>query len=111
MSEEFGTSQTQEGQAAQPAPTESSQTSNPQADAKKFGGSDIAATIVSVVLVLLFGLLGALICYGGYWAVRAVIKSKMSVAAKVILSIILIIAFIVLMVVFIFASAALQAEM
>ncbi len=107
MSEEFGTSQTQD---VQPAPTESSQASNPQADAKKFGGTDIAATIVSIVLVLLFGLVGALICYGGYWLVRAVIKSKMPVAAKVILSIVLIIVFIVLLIVFIFAGAALQEQ-
>ena len=31
---------------------------------KKMNGADITATVVSVVLVFLFGLIGALICYG-----------------------------------------------
>ncbi len=111
MSEEFGTSQAQDDQAVQPAPTESSQTSTPQADAKKLGGSDLAATAISIVLVKLLGLIGALICYGGYWAVRALSKSKLSVAAKVILSIVLSITFFVLMVVYIYAAALLRAQM
>ena len=36
---------------------------------KKMNGADVTATVVSVVLIFLFGVLGALICYGGYWLV------------------------------------------
>ena len=77
---------------------------------KKMGGSDWVATILAVVLVRLVGVVGALICFGGYWAVRAIVKSKMAVGAKVILSILVGLAFVILFIVFIIFSAYLSAS-
>lgn len=68
---------------------------------KKISGGDIAATIVSVALIRIFGIIGALICYGGYWAVRGIAKSKMPLAARIILGIVVGIVFLVLLVLFI----------
>lgn len=77
---------------------------------KKMGGSTIAATIVSVVVFFLFGIIGGLICYGGYWAVYAIAKSKMPLAAKIILGIIVGLVFVVLLFIFIVFAAALRAS-
>lgn len=107
MSEEFETQQPQDNTYQDPiASTEG----KPE---KKKGSTaaNVTATVVSVVVFYLFGLVGGLICYGGYWAVRAVIMSKMSVAAKVILSIILVFVFLALMVAFILFVAAAQANL
>jgi len=79
---------------------------------KKVGGSTIAATIISIVLIRLFGLIGGLICYGGYWAIYAIAKkTKLPLAAKIIISILLGIVFLLLLFVFILFSAMLQASM
>ncbi len=76
---------------------------------KKSSVADIVATVGAFALVYLFGLIGALICYGAYWAVRAVVKSRMNMAVKVILSIVIILAALVLMAIFIMFAASLQA--
>lgn len=78
---------------------------------KKMNGADITATVVSVVLVFLFGLIGALICYGGYWIVRTIAKSKMPLTARVILGTIVAIVFIALLVGFILFSAGIRANL
>ncbi len=75
----------------------------------KFSGADVAATVGAVVIFRLFGLLGGLLCYAGYWAVRAVIKSKMATAVKVILSIVLILVFLVLLFVYVLFAASITA--
>lgn len=79
--------------------------------AKKKGdtGSVIASTVAAVVIWRLFGILGALICYGGFWAVRAVIKSKMSTALKVILSVLIVLGFLILLFLYILVTASLMA--
>lgn len=77
---------------------------------KKMRGGDWVATIVAIVLVRLVGLIGALICFGGYWVVRAIAKSKMSVGLKVVLSILVAVAFLILLIVFILFSAYLSAS-
>lgn len=82
-------------------------TTNGKPEKKKAGGSTIAATIVSVVVVYLFGLIGGLICYGGYWAVFGIAKSKLPTAARVILCLIVALVFIVLLLAFILLSSAL----
>lgn len=83
---------------------------NGQPAKKKVGGSTIAATIVSVVVFILFGLIGGLICFGGYAAVNAIAKSKMPLAARIILSIIVGIFFLVLLIAFILFSGFVQAN-
>lgn len=75
---------------------------------KKMGKADIAATIVAFLLVKLFGFLGALICYGGYWAVRSIAKSRMPLVARIILGIVVAVAFIVLLVVLILLVSAMN---
>lgn len=79
--------------------------------AKKKGdtGYAIGSTVAAVVLWRLFGILGALICYGGFWAVRAIIKSKMSTALKVILSVLIVLGCLVLLVLYILVAASLTA--
>ena len=105
MSEEFNTQQSQDNTYQDPiASTEG----KPK---KKSTAADVVATVVAVGVFYLFGLVGGLICYGGYWAVRAVIKSKMSVAAKLILSVVLVFVFLALMVAFILFVAAAQANL
>lgn len=101
----------EENNGVQQTPTDGYQdplmTENGKPAKKKMGGSTIAATIVSVVVFYFFGLLGGLICYGGYWLVYAIIRSKMPVAAKVILSVVVVLVFLVLLVLFILFAAAL----
>lgn len=86
-------------------------TTEGEPEKKKMGGSTIAATIISIALIKLVGLIGALICYGGYWAVRAIAKSKMSLGARIALGILVGVAFLVLLVVFILFSAVLVSGM
>ena len=86
------------------------QNAGKEPEKKKMGGSDWVATILAVVLVRLVGVVGALICFGGYWAVRAIVKSKMAVGAKVVLGILVGLAFVLLMIVFIIFSAYLSAS-
>lgn len=73
---------------------------------KKWGKGDVVATIVAFLLVKLFGLLGALICYGGYWAVRGIAKSRLPLAARIILGIVVAVAFVVLLFVLIILASA-----
>lgn len=87
-----------------------SQAADAKPEKKKMGGSDWVATIVTIVLVRLVGVVGALICFGGYWAVRAIVKSKMSTGMKVLLGVLVGLAFIVLFVVFIFFAAYISAS-
>ena len=79
--------------------------------AKKKGdtGYAIGSTVAAVALWKLLGLIGALICYGGFWAVRAIIKSKMSTALKVILSVLIVLGCLVLLVLYILVAASLTA--
>ncbi|MBQ2801951.1 MAG: hypothetical protein IJF03_11275 [Lachnospiraceae bacterium] len=86
-------------------------TQNGETPKKKMGKGDIAATIVSIALIKLFGIIGALICYGGYWAVRAIAKSRMPLAARIILGIVVALVFVVLLVLFILFSIGVQAGM
>lgn len=82
-----------------------------QPEKKKGGtGSLIGSTVAAVLVWRLFGLVGGLICYGGFWGVRAVIKSKLPVAAKVVLSILLILGLVILMFVYILFLASLELE-
>ena len=78
---------------------------------KKKGGSGVWSIVGTVVMWRLFGLIGGLICLGGFAVVSAIIKSKMSTAAKVILSVITVLGFLVLLFVFILLSAELTANM
>ena len=72
-------------------------------------GSAIGSTVAAVLVWQLFGLAGALICFGGFWAVRAVIKSRMSTALKVILSVLIVLGGLLLMFLYILAVAAISA--
>lgn len=105
MSEEFETQQPQDNTYQDPiASTEG------KPKKKASSAADVAATAVSAGVFFLFGVLGGLICYGGYWSVRAVIKSKMPVAAKVILSVVLVFVFLAVFVIFsLWAAAAREA--
>ncbi len=76
---------------------------------KKTTGTTIAATVVSVIVFILFGAIGGLICYGGYWAVLAIAKSKMPTGAKVVLATLVGLAFLILLFVFILFAASLRA--
>lgn len=79
---------------------------------KKVGGSTIAATVVSVLLFRFFGIIGALICYGGYWAIYAVAtKTKLPLAAKIIIGILLGFVFLAILFLFILLSGVIQANM
>ncbi len=104
MSEEFNTQQTQ-NQPVNAAPDGS----QPE---KKSGSKalDILATVVSFGVVFLFGILGGLICFGGYWLVKVIVKSKMPTAAKVILSVLVVLVFLALLAAFVLFSAAVQAN-
>ncbi len=86
-------------------------TQNGETPKKKMGKGDIAATIISVALIKLFGIIGALICYGGYWAVRGIAKSKMPLAARIILGIVVALVFVALLILFILLSIGIQAGM
>ncbi len=66
----------------------------------------IISIVVSVVVFKLFGLLGGVICFGGFAVVMAIMKSKMSTTAKVILSVVTIVGFVLLLFAFILFSAA-----
>lgn len=75
-------------------------------------GETIAATVGTVVLFKLFGLIGAAICFGGYAAIRAITKSaKLSTGAKVGLSILLGFVFVGLLVGYLVLSVLLVASM
>lgn len=74
---------------------------------KKMGKADIAATIVAFLLVKLFGFLGALICYGGYWAVRGIAKSRMPLVVRIILGIVVAVVFVVLLIFLILLASSL----
>lgn len=103
MSEEFETQQSQDNTYQDPiASTEG------KPKKKASSAADVAATVVSFGVFYLFGILGGLICYGGYWAVRAVIKSKMPVAAKVILSVVLVFVFLALFLIFCLWAASVR---
>lgn len=75
---------------------------------KAGGGLTIAATAVSVIVFFLFGAIGGLICYGGYWAVLAIAKSKLPTTAKVILGVVVGLAFVILLFAFILFAAAIR---
>lgn len=75
---------------------------------KKTGGVTIAATVVSVIVFFLFGAIGGLICYGGYWAVLGIAKSKLPTTAKVILGVVVGLAFLILLFAFILFASALR---
>lgn len=77
----------------------------------KSKGATAIATVVAVIVFFLFGALGGLICYGGYWAVLAIAKSKLPTAAKVILGVVVGLAFLILLIVFIFFAAGLRQSM
>lgn len=78
---------------------------------KKMSGSTVAATVVAIALVFCFGVIGGAICYGGYWVVRAIAKSRMPLVARIILSIVVGLIFLVLLIVFILFAAGLNAAL
>jgi len=78
---------------------------------KQSTAASVLSGVGAVVMWRLFGLLGGLICIGGFAVVSAIIKSKMSTAAKVILSVVTVLGFLVLLFVFILFSAAVTADM
>ena len=78
---------------------------------KKQGkAAGILSIVGTVVMYRLFGLVGGLICLGGFAAVTAIIKSKLPTAAKVVLSVLTVVGFVVLLFAFIMLSAAIMAE-
>ena len=78
---------------------------------KQSTAASIGSVVGTVVMWRLFGLIGGLICIGGFAVVSAIIKSKMSTAVKVILSVITVLGFLVLLFVFILLSAELTANL
>ncbi len=77
---------------------------------KKQGKAAGILTIVGTVLLYkLFGIIGGAICLAGAAVVGAIVKSKMSTAVKVILSILTIVGFLILLFAFILLSAAIFA--
>lgn len=86
-------------------------TQNGETAKKKMSGGDIAATVISIVLIKFFGIIGALICYGGYWAVRGIAKSKMPLAARIILGIVVGLVFLGLLILFILFSIGVSAAL
>lgn len=77
---------------------------------KKGKAAGIWSIIGTVVMYQLFGLIGGLICLGGFAVVTAIIKSKLPTGAKVVLSVLTIVGFAVLLFAFILFSAAALAE-
>lgn len=77
---------------------------------KKLGGIDIAATIISAALFFLFGILGALICYIGYWVVRSIAKSNLPLVARIILGTVVALIFVGLLIAFLLFAANLRAS-
>jgi len=86
------------------------QTTEVKPDKKKGKGAGLLSVVGSVILFRLFGVIGGAICIGGFAVVTAIIKSKMPTVAKVLLSIVTIIGFLVLLFVFIMFSAAVIAQ-
>lgn len=65
---------------------------------KKVSKATVGASIVCLLLVRVFGLLGALICYGGFFAVQAVATNRrMPLAVRIILSVVLALVFIAIL--------------
>lgn len=71
----------------------------------KGGASVVASSVAAVIVWRLFGLIGGLICYGGFWAVYGIAKSRLSVAAKIPLCILAALVFLALLFVFIMFAA------
>ncbi len=71
----------------------------PAKKSKGSGGALIGSTIGMFVLMRLFGLFGALICYAGFWAVYAIARTKLSLPLRIILCILTAAVFIVLLLV------------
>ena len=82
-------------------------TAEQKPEKKQSTGAVIASTAGTVLLYKLFGIIGAAICFGGFWGIMAIAKSKLPTAAKVILGVLVGIACIVLLGLFILLSAAL----
>ncbi len=72
---------------------------------KKGNASLIGSTVVSVLVWRLFGVVGGLICFGGFWAVCGIAKSKLPLTAKIILCILTAVGFLVLLFLFILFTA------
>lgn len=72
----------------------------------KSTGSVIGSTIVAVVIGYLFGAVGGLICYGGFWAVYAIAKTKLPVPARVVLCVLTALVFLFLLFLLIILVAA-----
>lgn len=77
---------------------------------KKASGSTVAATVVSVIVFFMFGIFGGLICFGGYWAVKSIATSRMPLAVRIVLSVIVGIIALALLIAFILFSATIQAN-
>ncbi len=83
---------------------------NGEAPAKKKSGgaAGVGSAIAAVVVWRLFGLIGGLICFGGFWAVYGIAKSKLPLAARIVLCIVVALAFIALLLGVIVLVAAMQ---
>ncbi len=106
MSEEVQNDQQQNGEVSGYQDPLAAQ--NGEKPAKKSGGAAaVVSMVAAIVVVRLFGVLGGLICFAGFWAVYAVAKSKLPLAARIVLCVFLTLVFLALMVVFILVAATL----
>ena len=82
-------------------------TSGKKMDEKTSRNIATGLTVAAAASVLLFGIVGGMICFAGCWAVYAIWKSRLPLAAKIILGIVVGLAFLVLLFVFILVAATL----
>lgn len=86
-------------------------TQEEQTTKKKVNQTTVIAAVVSAVLVLVVGVGGALICFAGYGAVYGILKSKLPLTARIILSIVVGVVFVALLVLFILWAASMQSTL
>ncbi len=108
MSQEFE-NQSNTGSYVDPIAT-MEQAPEQKPEKKQGAGAGILSVVVSVIVFKFFGIIGGVICFAGFAAVTAIIKSKMSTALKVVLSVLTVLGFLVLLFAFILLSAAILAE-
>lgn len=83
---------------------------NNQQDEKTSRNIATGLTIAAAASVLLFGIVGGMICLAGGWAVYAICKSRLPLAAKIILGIAAGLAALAFLVMFVLMSAVAVSE-
>ena len=77
---------------------------------KKVSGSTICSTVIAAIVFFMFGAVGGAICYGGYWAVLAIAKSRMPLMVRIVLGSIVGLIFLALLIAFILFAISIQSN-